>query len=204
MNTYLIMKTDVKINIMNKEQIVNDIYSSYGSDSGVLFGITERDVVKAIVEFTLNRCNPEQEATVGQQVGEWKVKFIEWLSTIVTYDEASIIADHVERYIIPLTSPATVAPPVELHKSFHNLKLMGESVSGDRLKKAEEILLGKLVPVVYNNEFEAKEGLVYSWDEILQAMEDYKNQFTLSNVDAIDDDEGWIYCPNCGRIKAEQ
>ena len=57
---------------MNKEQIVNDIYSSYGSDSGVLLGIKERDVVKAIVEFTLNRCNSQQESTVGQQVGDWQ------------------------------------------------------------------------------------------------------------------------------------
>ncbi len=55
---------------MNKEQIVNDIYSTYGSDSGVLFGIKERDVVKAIVEFTLNRCNSQQESTVGRQVGK--------------------------------------------------------------------------------------------------------------------------------------
>ena len=40
---------------MTKEQIVNDIYKAYGTDSGILFGIKERETVTAIVEFTLNR-----------------------------------------------------------------------------------------------------------------------------------------------------
>ena len=40
---------------MTKKQIVNDIYKAYGTDSGILFGIKERETVTAIVEFTLNR-----------------------------------------------------------------------------------------------------------------------------------------------------
>ena len=46
---------------MTKEEIVNDIYAAYGSDSGILFGIKEKSVVEAIVEFTLNRVEPDQE-----------------------------------------------------------------------------------------------------------------------------------------------
>jgi len=41
-----------------QDEIVDSIYKAYGSDSGVLFGIKERDAVKAIVEFTLNRITP--------------------------------------------------------------------------------------------------------------------------------------------------
>lgn len=46
---------------MSKEQIVNDIYKAYGTDSGILFGIKEREIVAAIVEFTLRRIDPEIE-----------------------------------------------------------------------------------------------------------------------------------------------
>ncbi len=51
---------------MDKDQIVNEIYEAYGSDNGVLFGIKERDVVKAIVEFTLNRCNQNRTQNESQ------------------------------------------------------------------------------------------------------------------------------------------
>lgn len=38
---------------MNKEQIVKKLYASYGTDSGVLFGISDKQVVEAIVGFTI-------------------------------------------------------------------------------------------------------------------------------------------------------
>ena len=37
-----------------KEEIVNKLYAAYGTDSGILFGIKERSIVEAIVDFTLN------------------------------------------------------------------------------------------------------------------------------------------------------
>lgn len=37
------------------EEILNEIYSAYGTDSGMLFGITDKSIVKAIIEFTLTR-----------------------------------------------------------------------------------------------------------------------------------------------------
>ncbi len=36
----------------NSERILNLIYKTYGSNSGVLFGIENRESVKAIIEFT--------------------------------------------------------------------------------------------------------------------------------------------------------
>jgi hypothetical protein len=44
----------------DKKAIVDSIYKAYGSDSGVLFGIKERSIVEAIVEFTINRINTNQ------------------------------------------------------------------------------------------------------------------------------------------------
>ena len=41
----------------DKKTIVDSIYKAYGSDSGVLFGIKERKIVEAIVEFTINKLN---------------------------------------------------------------------------------------------------------------------------------------------------
>ncbi len=35
------------------DKIMDKIYAAYGTDSGILFGIKERDIVKTIVEFTL-------------------------------------------------------------------------------------------------------------------------------------------------------
>lgn len=35
------------------KKILKNIYDSYGTDSGSLFGITEKQVVVAIIEFTL-------------------------------------------------------------------------------------------------------------------------------------------------------
>ena len=37
------------------EKILEQIYKAYASDSGILFGITDKNIVKAIIEFTLNR-----------------------------------------------------------------------------------------------------------------------------------------------------
>ena len=37
-----------------KEEIVNKLYAAYGTDSGILFGIKKREIVEAIVDFTLN------------------------------------------------------------------------------------------------------------------------------------------------------
>lgn len=40
---------------MTKEQIVDSIYKAYGTNSGILFGIKERMIVEAIVEFTIKK-----------------------------------------------------------------------------------------------------------------------------------------------------
>jgi len=40
---------------MNTNEILESIYKAYGSDSGILFGITDKQVTKAIIEFTINR-----------------------------------------------------------------------------------------------------------------------------------------------------
>lgn len=39
--------------------ITDKIYAAYGSDSGVLFGIGCKDVVKAIIRFTLRNIEDE-------------------------------------------------------------------------------------------------------------------------------------------------
>jgi hypothetical protein len=55
-NTKYVDSNGVPVKDMpDKKAIVDDIYNAYGSDSGVLFGITERGIVEAIVEFTINR-----------------------------------------------------------------------------------------------------------------------------------------------------
>ena len=38
---------------MTKEQIVNKIYARFGTDSRILFGIKDRQIVENIVELTL-------------------------------------------------------------------------------------------------------------------------------------------------------
>jgi hypothetical protein len=47
--------------IDDKKAIVDGIYKAYGSDSGVLFGIKERSIVEAIVEFTINKINSKRD-----------------------------------------------------------------------------------------------------------------------------------------------
>lgn len=54
---------------MKKEEIVNSIYAAYGTDSGILFGIKERSVVDAIVEFTLARL--PASSLNGSETGAW-------------------------------------------------------------------------------------------------------------------------------------
>lgn len=46
------------------------------------------------------------------------------------------------------------------------------------IKTKEQILLNHFVPDCYNSDFEAKEGLVYWWDEILAAMSSWEHQQT--------------------------
>jgi len=62
---------------MNTNEILESIYKAYGSDSGVLLGITDKQVVKAIVEFTINRL-PAPDS------GEWK-KMYEALNNEMEY-----------------------------------------------------------------------------------------------------------------------
>ena len=62
---------------MDKDQIVTDIYESYGTDSGVLFGIKEKSSVEAIVEFTIRRC----ESSAGEKEIERLKGLIESLHT---------------------------------------------------------------------------------------------------------------------------
>ena len=38
----------------SKEEIINNLYAAYGSDSGILFGIRERPIVEAIIDFFIN------------------------------------------------------------------------------------------------------------------------------------------------------
>lgn len=37
----------------NANDITNKLYAAYGTDSGILFGIKERQIVEAIVKFTM-------------------------------------------------------------------------------------------------------------------------------------------------------
>ncbi len=46
-----------------KEQVMRRIYAAYGTDSGILFGITEKEIVAVIVEFTIR-----------QLLNEWKTE----------------------------------------------------------------------------------------------------------------------------------
>lgn len=39
---------------ITSEMILDKLYTAYGSDSGILFGITSRIIVQTIVEFTIN------------------------------------------------------------------------------------------------------------------------------------------------------
>jgi len=34
--------------------IMDKLYKTYGTDTGILFGITDKNIVEAIVDFTLN------------------------------------------------------------------------------------------------------------------------------------------------------
>lgn len=36
-------------------EIAGELYAAYGTDSGILFGIEDKNVVKAIIEFTLEQ-----------------------------------------------------------------------------------------------------------------------------------------------------
>ena len=46
---------------MGTNEIVDSIYKAYGTDSGILFGIKEKSITKAIVEFTVNRIGDERQ-----------------------------------------------------------------------------------------------------------------------------------------------
>ena len=46
------------------EYILDSIYKSYGSDSGILLGIKDKQVVKAIVEFAVNRCEEIEDTEI--------------------------------------------------------------------------------------------------------------------------------------------
>lgn len=50
------MSEEIK-NLTDSETIVRRIYSAYGSDSGILFGITDIYVVRSIIEFTIRQIN---------------------------------------------------------------------------------------------------------------------------------------------------
>jgi 2,3-bisphosphoglycerate-independent phosphoglycerate mutase len=51
----------------NTEQVLEKLYAAYGTDSGILFGIKEKDIVKAIVEFTLNQSSKWDEQPIPEQ-----------------------------------------------------------------------------------------------------------------------------------------
>lgn len=48
------------------EEILNSIYSAYGTDSGELLGIKEKMVTKAIIEFTLNRHEKRIDSIISE------------------------------------------------------------------------------------------------------------------------------------------
>lgn len=69
---------------MNKQttsdEILNKLYAAYGTDSGILFGIKEMDIVKAIVNFTLDYSHPPTETIKEEDVqvggftkGKWEI-----------------------------------------------------------------------------------------------------------------------------------
>jgi len=62
---------------MNTDEILESIYKAYGSDSGVLFGIKEKEIVKAIIEFTINRLpkTPREDGEWISDVLNWHKKF---------------------------------------------------------------------------------------------------------------------------------
>ena len=56
----------------NVNEILESIYKAYGTDSGILFGIREKDIVKAIIEFTINRITPETPSEEWISEDYWK------------------------------------------------------------------------------------------------------------------------------------
>jgi hypothetical protein len=96
------------------EEILGNIYKSYASDSGVLFGIKEKSAVKAIIEFTIRRLEPpavpdekrftnESITPVGEQ---------SWAST-----PSAPMNDAVERHAIEFANFIGDRPIPEYSKS---------------------------------------------------------------------------------------
>ncbi len=54
-----------------KNEIVNKLYNSFGTDSGILFGIKERQIVETIVEFTLE--STQQDKPISKEEGGYRV-----------------------------------------------------------------------------------------------------------------------------------
>lgn len=54
-DTLNITKNEImEITMSMADEILNKIYAAYGSGSGILFGIKEREIVEAIIKFTLS------------------------------------------------------------------------------------------------------------------------------------------------------
>lgn len=98
---------------MNKQttsdEILNKLYAAYGTDSGILFGIKEMDIVKAIVNFTLDYSHPQTETKVedvqvgGFTGGIWKYKIYD----NEIFNEIEIGVDGLRTCVIPyLEAPA--------------------------------------------------------------------------------------------------
>ena len=65
------------------KQIVDKLYSAYGTDSGIIFGIKDRKIVEGIVEFTLIQIEKEKavfETNQGKMTGNQIVDHLTWCS----------------------------------------------------------------------------------------------------------------------------
>lgn len=56
-----------------KQEIVDSFYKSYGTDSGIIFGIKERSIVEAIVGFVLRQTVEDKD--------NFAISFACWLKT---------------------------------------------------------------------------------------------------------------------------
>jgi hypothetical protein len=79
---------------MTEDEIIQKLYSAFGTNSGILFGIKDKDAVRMIVRFTMNSPSPlwagDEDAKniffAGMQFnsnspgGDWYKAVNEWLT----------------------------------------------------------------------------------------------------------------------------
>jgi len=56
-----IMEKTFENKVFNTDDTLISIYAAYGSGSGILFGITNKQVVREIIDFTIRRMKRKME-----------------------------------------------------------------------------------------------------------------------------------------------